>query len=357
MSALIGYSNDSQLNACPPSEKLLILLERMELAKENHTVHKHRPRTAKDSLLPSRELIERIICNTDQQQSQYESQTSQTSLTPSVSQSEQNFEISQMSQSISALNLDQLGLESLEKYLERLQRIFQAYCSFGEPMNTTRLKSSKLIKMLKDCHLLKESKGVESFDVSVNGSSSLSKVDIDLMFSKLTGNFANPSKRNGITLGPKSHLSLQNSSSIGRMEFQQFLKALETISQKIYPECLIEEAYITLVENHILQLETDWSQQRGVNSQYIKTLMDMLRDEDVIEALGIVHKVILPCYNFYADTRGYLNFTGFARFAKDFELFPDLISKAKLLRYFYTLAGIYAQTEHPELSTTSINSE
>ena len=32
--------------------------------------------------------------------------------------------------------------------------MFQIYCSYGDPMNTKSLKSSKLKKMLKDCGLL-----------------------------------------------------------------------------------------------------------------------------------------------------------------------------------------------------------
>jgi hypothetical protein len=43
-----------------------------------------------------------------------------------------------------------------------------------------------------------------------------------------------------------------------------------------------------------------------------------------------------------------MNFTSFLRFCKDFQIFPDIISKAKLLRFFNALAGIYAQTEGPE---------
>lgn len=32
--------------------------------------------------------------------------------------------------------------------------IFQYYCSFGEPLNNSKLKSSKFIKLLKDCEII-----------------------------------------------------------------------------------------------------------------------------------------------------------------------------------------------------------
>lgn len=38
---------------------------------------------------------------------------------------------------------------------EDLLKIFEAYCSHGEPMNKTQLKSGKLAKLLRDCGLMK----------------------------------------------------------------------------------------------------------------------------------------------------------------------------------------------------------
>lgn len=46
------------------------------------------------------------------------------------------------------------ALEIFEKYKDNLQRIFQYYCTFGEPMNNVRLKSIKFMKMLKEAELL-----------------------------------------------------------------------------------------------------------------------------------------------------------------------------------------------------------
>lgn len=42
----------------------------------------------------------------------------------------------------------------IEANRERLTRIFAYYCSFGEPLNTDKMKSSKFIKVLKDSKLL-----------------------------------------------------------------------------------------------------------------------------------------------------------------------------------------------------------
>ena len=299
-----------------PAEKLLILLERMELSQDKKTSYTSRPRTAKDSLLPPRDIIEKVL----------------NLVTPEPSEEEDEKD---------PREVREVGrnLVDIEKYKESLERVFQTYCSYGEPMNTTKLKSSKLIKMLKDCGVL---------DVNESGTSAITKVEIDIIFSKLTGTHANPTKLQKSGFGPKSYLSLHSSNIIGRMDFNQFLKALEVLAEKLYPGLNLDEAYINLIENCIIQLDNEGNAQRGLNSQYVSTLMEMLKDEDMIEALGIIHKTFSPYYNFYSDSMGFMNFTAFMKFCKDFQIFPDVLSKAKLLRFFYALSGIYAQTETPE---------
>ena len=49
--------------------------------------------------------------------------------------------------------IDELG-QAIELNQDRLMRIFSYYCSFGEPLNTNKMRSSKFIKLLKDAKLL-----------------------------------------------------------------------------------------------------------------------------------------------------------------------------------------------------------
>jgi hypothetical protein len=48
--------------------------------------------------------------------------------------------------------------EVIEGHREKLNRIFTYYCSFGEPLNTDKMPSSKFIKFLKDSKLLEPSR-------------------------------------------------------------------------------------------------------------------------------------------------------------------------------------------------------
>ena len=44
----------------------------------------------------------------------------------------------------------------LDTVIEELKWVFEIYCSMGDPLNTTKLKSSWAVRLLKDCWLLKE---------------------------------------------------------------------------------------------------------------------------------------------------------------------------------------------------------
>lgn len=50
-------------------------------------------------------------------------------------------------------------------------------------------------------------------------------------------------------------------------------------------------------------------------------------------------------YLFYANQKtGLLNFDGFSRFCSDFEIFPDILSKPKIMRFFKTLSSFFETT-------------
>lgn len=71
--------------------------------------------------------------------------------------------------------------------------------------------------------------------------------------------------------------------------------------------------------------------------------MEILKDNDVLELLGIVHKTLYPYYEYYSDDHGFMQFKHFSNFWKDFGIFPDYLPKAKLYKFFHTLAGFYRE--------------
>lgn len=103
----------------------------------------------------------------------------------------------------STLNYKDESLIIFEKYSEPLSQIFSLYAGIGEPLNSTKMKSIKFNSMLKDAGILDKVNSISSQPKSSirrrSGSRSsrgqlqelekeiITQVDIDLIFSQLTG--------------------------------------------------------------------------------------------------------------------------------------------------------------------------
>lgn len=73
--------------------------------------------------------------------------------------------------------------------------------------------------------------------------------------------------------------------------------------------------------------------------------MEILKDQDIVDLLGSAHRSMMSFYLYYANQQtGLLNFDGFSRFCTDFEIFPDILSKPKIMRFFKTLSGFFETT-------------
>ena len=73
--------------------------------------------------------------------------------------------------------------------------------------------------------------------------------------------------------------------------------------------------------------------------------MEILKDQNIVQILGCAHKAMMPYYSHYADHKEFLmTFDGFSKFCSDFEIFPDILSKPKIMRFFKTLSGFFETT-------------
>ena len=59
-------------------------------------------------------------------------------------------------------------------------------------------------------------------------------------------------------------------------------------------------------------------------------------------------------YSFYSNKLGLMNFNGYIKFCKDFQIFPDLITKAKLLRIFYSLSLLFTSPMYDQKASNFI---
>ena len=163
------------------AEMVCLLLERLELSRGFNNLEKktNRPHTSKITLLPSKHVIQNLttakksVLGPNEQNAissllhqapsarQQTRETSQKRTTSamrkkpvSAKQSARKMQLeSKKEQPTPESNFGKIK-EAVDEHKERLMRIFAYYCSFGEPLNTNMLRSSKFIKLLKDAKLL-----------------------------------------------------------------------------------------------------------------------------------------------------------------------------------------------------------
>jgi hypothetical protein len=260
-------------------------------------------------------------------------------------------------------NLGSDDVEMLEKYGAPLQSLFQKYCSYGDPLNTSKLRSSRFMKILRDCGLVSRYNNPDK--------QRLRPVDVDLIYTKVTGvklpieafqssmtsmsmmmsamsaSKVIESPSNAPEKGPQildfNKKRVTSSAPSGHsMDFDQFLSALKLIAQKLMPEIDQNQALSKLLEECILPLYDEKPNERVVTNETLLALMELLKDKDMAEFMEVTHKSLYPYYKTYCGTKGLMTLDNFIRFCSDFEIFPDITTKPRLIRMFQTVANIYS---------------
>jgi len=205
------------------------------------------------------------------------------------------------------------SLEVFDKYKDNLQRVFQYYCSFGEPMNTTKLKSIKYMRMLKEAELLQPGFGKQGGDHSFRildnvrfyenvGNRTLSQIDADMVFVSLTGskqlkelnekNLGYDKNVKSPNIGYYNHLT-KSASQVqvtSKLDYEGFLRAIEMIAMKLFPEWEVGKGVRYLVEKHFLRLDQQITQialeqNKAVSGQPLQLLVDILKDPEMVNLI------------------------------------------------------------------------
>ena len=216
-----------------------------------------------------------------------------------------------------------------EIYGNHLLNIFKGMCNFGDQFNYKNMKSKSFMKFLKDSNLVKI-KDNNNFGLKLN--------EIDTLFIKLSlinENLKNPT----IKKSNEKRTTVNNSKA--NINFETFLIGIEIISKLIYPNLETKEAIDKIINENIFPNTLN-----NINIEKIKeiedkieNLKDLQSSEDFIKLLEITHKSITPIFLYYTkDTNNYLSRENFLKFCKDYEIFPSLMSKAKLNSFFIAIS-------------------
>ncbi len=69
------------------------------------------------------------------------------------------------------------------------------------------------------------------------------------------------------------------------MNFEHYLKSIELIAGKLYPDYTLEEAVSYIIEKHLLYLIEQNKKQKveaPTEKQHIKLLMEILKDQEMV---------------------------------------------------------------------------
>lgn len=320
-----------------------MLLEKLELSSGFLNLEKktNKPHTSRTSLLPSKEIINlilsakegdaeevinfikdknnRVIQKIEQQKLSDNSETFSHNIphTMSVNPMDKNFysrnqefvnEVTEAQTENVEANNEHLA-DDFDRLQQDLVEVFEMYCSLGDPMNTHYLSYSKFEKII---HTVNQ-------NIQDNEDLFVTDEDIELIFMKAS---------NYEEHGPKKE---------GYVSFSQFVFALELVSMKVYGYST--DGLTKFISDHIVPLKDKINQEVTNTTENILKLMDILKNDNMVELLEVVHQSLHPYYSFYANEAGLMSTQSFIQFCRDFKIFPDVYPEQLVMHFYKTLSN------------------
>lgn len=243
--------------------------------------------------------------------------------------------------------------DTCETYLDELHKIFEVYCSFGEPGNYNALRPTKFLRLMKDAKV---------FD-SKEGSVALETQEVDLIYCSILHGidpFSTQSKKKAKALllkfkseddANRSTSPLRSKPSTQGMGFSLFLQCLEAVAICTEKDLEKPSRLAHFIERRLVPLlhQKPGNEGKGLpigkkiesTDHFAAKLMSVLRDRTMVEILSVVHKTMLPLYSLYCDDNKLLTVKKFLQFMKDFGVFPQVISQVKLHQLFHELSTLF----------------
>jgi hypothetical protein len=101
------------------------------------------------------------------------------------------------------------------------------------------------------------------------------------------------------------------------------------------------DAMNMLINEHILPLKDNIDQEVASSTEHILQLMEMLKDEDMVNLLELIHQTLYPYFTFYSSEQNLISIEMFQHFCTDFKIFPDILPEELVINFFKTLSNFY----------------
>ncbi|CAD8113687.1 unnamed protein product [Paramecium sonneborni] len=317
-----------------PLQKLAFLFERMELSQgfNNLEIPSNNSKMNWKLKVPE-ELIELVISDPDA--IQYLNSTTQRM---KINQLKNEEFYDEQVKRINTVPTNRIrpSIQINKQFEEQCQQLFQEnytqlfniYRQYSGISQSTgqdnELVGSKWMKFLKDANLvnfnLVEKNSKLSYQIPHN--------EIDLIFAK------------ACTICQNHRTSVPMKQKKQTMNFIQFLKGIQLLTNDIH-------VLKTILNNHVLHLMSQGPENKM--KDLLSQLMNLLKDREIVEFLGLLHKSILVYYRQYTIGKQVMNFEQFQRFYKDFSIFPDLLTKNKIVQIFQILSKLYENQENQNI--------
>ena len=333
--------------------KLLMFLERMENSKgmKGFTRKLNRPCANKLCLIPSKETFIQLGEIDDESVVEVSEDICE-------SRSYNNNESGCFENN--EFGFDKVNMNKINAKMTELERTFTHFARIGDKLNFNQMNLSSYISFVKHCELgFKEDKNKKHSEqgtvsnnsshnshLTMNNKPLLSKSDVNVIFSKLTG------PRNISTDNTNT-----NNNSISRMNFNTFIRSFIHLASKLLPFKSKQTALTYILDNHILthlipedislitnnnlnnnpynNILPNNSNTNVVSYTNIKNTKEYIRNSPSIK--DFLKELCDPLGNYYlqfCNEKDMMSFNNLHNFYKSFGLFPDIINLIQLKNIF-----------------------
>ena len=324
-----NIDNEENLNKMKPEEMFILFLQKIEqsdgfsnFTKINNVTHNYKTTT----IIPVNftEKFEMINCEKEEKEKENHSHL-------------ENKEKIDIYKKLDAYEPKYINYIN-ETYGKDLLNLYKAIVSFGDQFNFQYMKSKSFLKFMIDSNLVKDKN--HNFGMKLN--------DIDIFFIKMCLLMKNNEKELNISHDNKSN-NITVNVSYGEIDFPTFIIAIEILSRILLNNLPIKQAIDTLILEFILNNKEIYNNKINNVEEKIENLKELQNSQDIIEIFQLVHKAFYPLFIYYSkENEGLMSIKNFMKFAKDFEIFPYLLGKAKLNSFFNGISqySMYGEKGH-----------
>jgi len=265
-----------------------------------------------------------------------------------------------------SLDLKESTQKVFKENLDNLKEIFVGHCSLmSSGKDGYVMRATDLANLLKDIGLLEmeqsrsrsPSKTTSPQPSNRGGRVLMKRLELDLYLRKIlvTRNQVTPTRSKSQkflhledslqSFGDSPQRSKSPTMLQRKITFEVFLKVIEYVATFVNPKVKEEEAVKQVIGYYLEPLLNGGGKVslsgNDVREQF-KTLIKMLKDPALVDVLAFLKKQLHLVYKRYCSPQNVqINFAAFMKFCRDFAVFPNLMSRNKLMKMFYSLASLY----------------